>query len=449
MKLTTLTVSTAFILIVATLLNIDQLYAMAGMLAALPLVCYFVGRRQNGGVSAKRRLDAVGVPGRPLPVTLELKNGDPWPKRHLLVQDRLPLGLERDGDARPILTPLAAGGTETVSYSLRPEKRGCFQVGPLEVMATDPLGIFQFHHELPETAELLVYPRTVALPWVFPPGGSPYGASSLHTAEMRGEGSEFYGIREYQPGDPLRRVHWRSSARMGRLAVVEYEHDVSVDLTLVLDARRGSDLGAGVDTTLETAVTIAASLARMVLERGNRCRLVIPGVAGSAAAAGARGSAAHGAEALHTLLEALARVTADQVETAVEGVASILPELERDSTVALITSVWDEPARQAVAAVVNAGLAALVIYVDPESFRRSGDQAVSGVQASGRSGVPDRHDEPAFDGIGPERLTSERLTPDAGEAIRAQILALRAQPVIIRHGLDLTTQFALAATSRA
>src|SRR5207253_333970 len=107
MKLTTLAVSTAFILIVATLLNIGALYSMAGMLAALPLVCYFVGRRQNGGLSAERRLEGIGVPGRPLPVTITLKNHDHWPKRHLLIQDRLPKWLERDGDTRPILAPLA------------------------------------------------------------------------------------------------------------------------------------------------------------------------------------------------------------------------------------------------------------------------------------------------------------------------------------------------------
>src|SRR5688572_11576882 len=180
MKLTTLAVSTAFILIVATLLNIGELYSMAGMLAALPLVCYFVGRRQNGRLSAERRLESVGEPGRSVPVTVTLKNQDPWPKRHLLVQDRLPQWVERDGDARPILAPLGPSGAETVTYHLRPEKRGCYQVGPLEVTATDPLGIFHFRQELSGTTELLVHPSTVDLPWIFPPGGSPFGVSSLH-----------------------------------------------------------------------------------------------------------------------------------------------------------------------------------------------------------------------------------------------------------------------------
>jgi uncharacterized protein (DUF58 family) len=406
MKLTTLAVSTAFILIVATLLNITELYSMAGMLAALPLVCFLVGRRQNRGLSATRQMEGVGVPGRALSVVLEVRNEDHWPKNHLLVQDRLPRWVERDGDARPILTPLSGHGRQTVTYHLRPEKRGCYQVGPLEVTATDPLGIFHFRQELPGTAELLVYPSTVDLPWVFPPGGSPYGVSSLHTAEMRGEGSEFYGIREYQPGDPLRRVHWRSSARMGRLAVVEYEHDVSVDLTLVLDARLGSDVGEGVETTLETAVTVAASLAQMVLERGNRCRLVIPGMPVP------RMGDDYGVESLYGILDALARVSAAQAETAADAVAAALPELTRDSTLTLITAVWDEAAAQAVTAAVDAGLGTMVVYIDPLSF--------GGARASA-----------------PEPNT-----------VGAQIRALHARPVLLRHGAPLLDQFATALASR-
>jgi uncharacterized protein (DUF58 family) len=407
MKLTTLAVSTAFILIVATLLNIGELYSMAGMLAALPIVCYFVGRRQNGGLGAERRLETVASPGRSVPVAVTLKNQDPWPKRHLLVQDRLPQWLARDGDPRPILAPLGPNGVETVTYHLRPEKRGCYQVGPLEVTATDPLGIFHFRQELSGTTELLVYPTTVDLPWVFPPGGSPFGVSSLHTAEMRGAGSEFFGIREYQPGDPLRRVHWRSSARLGRLAVVEYEHDVSVDLTLVLDARRGAEVGEGVETTLEMAAVVAASLAQQVLERGNRCRLVIPGVAVP------RTGDDRGAETQHAILEALARVRAEQTATPAEGVAAVLPELSRDSTLTLITSTWDEAAGRAVIDAVNAGMSAMVVYVDPASFRGETEASAA-----------------------------------AADAVRLEIQSLRALPVLVRRGVPLMDQFSVALGGR-
>jgi uncharacterized protein (DUF58 family) len=442
MKLTTLTVSTAFILIVATLLNIGELYSMAGMLAALPLVCYFVGRRQNRGVQAERTLETVGLPGRSLQVTLKLKNQDSWPKRNLLIQDHLPRWLQRDRDARPILAPLPGGGTETVTYHLRPEKRGCYDVGPLEVVATDPLGIFQFRHEIAGTSELLVYPTTVDLPWIFPPGGSPYGASSLHTAEMRGEGSEFYGIREYQPGDPLRRVHWRSSARTGRLAVVEYEHDVSVDLTLVLDARRGSVVGSGTESTLEAAVTVTASLARLVLERGNRCRLAIPGVPVP------RLADSRGVDALYGILEALARVEAEQSETAADAVAALLPELERHTTLTLITSVWDDASARAVTAAINAGIGVMVVYVDPDSYREAAMHRPAADPPEPAGLTPSSGGVAPAGANGALRPPPPRSAGSAAEAVRTQILALQARPVILHHGEDLVDQFALAAIGR-
>src|SRR5262249_8768555 len=272
----------------------------------------------------------------------ELENLDRWPKPHLLVADQLPEWVVHEDAAAASPASLEAAGTATVTYALRPEKRGEYVIGPVEVTAADPLGIFQFKTELPVTSPLVVYPSPVTLPWFFLPGGSPFGASPLHSAEMRGEGSEFFAIREYQPGDPLRRVHWRSSARMGRLAVVEYEHDVSVDLALVLDARRGSEIGDGADTTLEMAVTAAASLARRVLERGNSCRLVIPGVPVP------RQTGGRGVDTLYQILEALARVNAEQTETAAEAVAMVLPELERNATLTLVTAKWDEATGQAV-----------------------------------------------------------------------------------------------------
>jgi uncharacterized protein (DUF58 family) len=363
MKLTTIVVSGAFILIVATLLNIDQLYFMAGMLGAIPLVCYGAGRRQNRGLQAERRMPDSTTEGQVVTVTLELENTERLPKPHLLVEDTLPEWLVREGAAGPLPAQVAALGRTTLEYTLRPEKRGRYSVGPVELTATDPLGIFAFKTLVPTQSEIVVYPAVEPLPWFFAPGGSPFGGSPLHTAEMRGEGSEFYGIREYQPGDPLRRVHWRSSARAGKLTVVEYEHDVAVDLTLLLDVAEGTDIGQGKESTLEYGVRIAASVAGMAESFGHGLRLVIPGYSAW------REVGLRGTEALHAALDVLARVRADQRETIVDTLRAHAGYFRKDSYLILITPAWSAELVECVAGLTHTGRKVTVVFLDGDSFR--------------------------------------------------------------------------------
>src|ERR687884_343123 len=117
MKLTTISVSAGFILIVATLLNIGQLYLMAGMLAAIPLVCFWVGRRQRGGLRVRRTLSEVALEGESVTVSLEMENLDRWPKPHLLVADQLPDWVVREDGASAAPASLEAAGTAAVKYT--------------------------------------------------------------------------------------------------------------------------------------------------------------------------------------------------------------------------------------------------------------------------------------------------------------------------------------------
>jgi uncharacterized protein (DUF58 family) len=417
MKLTTTLVSAGFILIVATLLNIGQLYLMAGMLGAIPLVCWWVGRNQRGGLRASRSHVGSAAEGEPVTVTLALENRDRWPKPHLVVADRLPPGLVRqEGSASPV--SLDASGTAEVVYTLRAEKRGCYTLGPLEVTAADPLGIFQFRSDVAVDSTLVIYPAPAPVPPLFLPGGNPYGASPLHSAEMRGEGSEFYGIREYQPGDPLRRVHWRSSARMGRLAVVEYEHDVSVDVTLLLDTQRGSEVryepkgerrgGSAKETTLEYAVTLAASIAHLAASQNDIVRLVAPGYAEW------RDPGLRGPEALRGILDALARVEADQAASAAETLAGHAALFRRDSFVVVLTAVQSDALPAAIVAVTERGIKVAVLYVDPASFAGEGPVETPGAGPSGA-----RHPAVQF---------------------RDRLAAAGARALVIRRGIPLGEQ---------
>src|SRR5262249_4347568 len=121
MKLTTIVVSGAFILIVATLLNIGQLYFMAGMLSALPLVCYASGRWQRGGLRAGRSMADNAVEGQAFTVTLEIENNERLPKPHLLVEDRLPPWLVREDATGPLPAQVGSFGRTTLEYTVRPE----------------------------------------------------------------------------------------------------------------------------------------------------------------------------------------------------------------------------------------------------------------------------------------------------------------------------------------
>jgi hypothetical protein len=85
---------------------------------------------------------------------------------------------------------------------------------------------------------------------------------------------EFHGVREYQPGDPLRRVHWATSARRGKLAVVEFERAYQQDICIVIDLSKGSHHGKGRNSTLEYAVKVAATLADRTLRAGGGVKLI-------------------------------------------------------------------------------------------------------------------------------------------------------------------------------
>ncbi|HVY60007.1 MAG TPA: DUF58 domain-containing protein, partial [Planctomycetota bacterium] len=103
-------------------------------------------------------------------------------------------------------------------------------------------------------------------------GGTRYDAAARF-AGLPGAGIEFLGTREYRPGDPLRFVHWASSARTGRLVVKELEETAAAEVAIFLDLSRLALRGLGRVSTVEYAVRIAASVASHVTRGPTRVRL--------------------------------------------------------------------------------------------------------------------------------------------------------------------------------
>ena len=185
-----------------------------------------------------------------------------------ILEERVP---ERLGSTVKVPVPrLGRDKSVTHRYSLRCTRRGVYNVGPLVAVTSDPLGLTEKETVVAEHFELLVHPRIEFVsdrpltrqyedPPIRPPVSKPWPS-----------GLEFYGMREYSPGDDLRRIVWRASARMGKLMVREAEQGITDHVTVVLDTDRGSHSRDGyeVSESFEMGVRAAASLAVRHLREG-------------------------------------------------------------------------------------------------------------------------------------------------------------------------------------
>lgn len=300
-KLLTLYAAAGAITLVAWVLNVSQLYWMAGVLLLLPSACRLMSRLELRGVSVSRIPTLAGHQGETVPIRLRLRNDLKLPKLGLTVEDALPAGLSALPGG-PLPVSLQPGTEESIEYRLQLRRRGSHHIPGVRLIGTDLLGVAPAEGVAPAAAEVLVYPRIVELPDLVMPPSRGGGQAMQEAAFRQGEGSSFFGIREYRPGDPLRHVHWRTAARLGKLAVIEWEAEESTDVLIAIETRAGSERAFADGTTLDVAAGLAASLASRILRDGDSVRLLAPG------AAEWRPGAERGGDAMPALLTALARM---------------------------------------------------------------------------------------------------------------------------------------------
>jgi uncharacterized protein (DUF58 family) len=187
----------------------------------------------------------------------------------LLLQ--LPSELEPPPRANPVALRLRPGERRTLELRLRCRRWGALAIGGAVVRARDRLGLFVWETQVGETAVVRVYPRPEELHRLLPPLETQVFVGN-QVSRAKGEGIEFADLRPFVPGDRVRRINWRASARSGSLLVNDHHPERNTDVILFLDtfaeARRA---GRG---TLDLAVRAAASLAALYLRRKDRVGLV-------------------------------------------------------------------------------------------------------------------------------------------------------------------------------
>ncbi len=203
------------------------------------------------------------VEGEPLRLGVVLR-GNAWLASRIELRERIgPLG-ERRVALRKGQMELALGAAP----------RGRYRLGPGRLLVDDPLGLTRVILDVPSAGTLLVRPRVPELGPLFSDAGG-RGEAGRGRPLRRVSGLEPHGVREYVEGEPLRAVHWPTSARRGQLMVRELEDSPRDGIAIVLDVEQAAVAGQPGDSSLDDAVRAAAGLVRAHALRARDVVLVI------------------------------------------------------------------------------------------------------------------------------------------------------------------------------
>lgn len=349
--------------LVGLLLSQRDLLRVAVLLIAVPLVAAGFAARTRFRLTCSRRVEPARVAaGERSRVVLRIENVSRLPTGLLLVEDTIPYLL--GGRPRVVLDRLAPRRPIDVGYHINGELRGRYQVGPLTVRLMDPFGFCELPRAFTSTDLLVVTPKIEPLPPV-QLSGEWGGAGHSTSRSVATHGDDDVATREYRHGDDLRRIHWRTTARRGELTVRREEQPWQSRGAVLLDTRLVAHGGDGPRSSLEWAVSAAASISMHLAHAGFELRLVTD--TGSEISTGGLG----GASLDGHLLDALAITKASAGRTLQLGIEAI----RRHGTEGLLIAVVGQLAPADVDSLVRlrSGSAAtgVALVLDTDSWTAS------------------------------------------------------------------------------
>lgn len=250
----------------------------------------------------------------------------------------------------PVLPP---NGTAEAEIELVPLKRGVLHFDSLTLARPDLFMLFRAFQTVKLVGSITILPKRYALPHIALPGSQQYQHGGVALAAAIGESEEFVSLRDYRPGDPLRRIHWRSWAKAGRPVVKEFQDEFFVRHALVLDTfTESSDVAL-----FEEAVSVAASFACTLDTQESLLDLLFIGPEAFCFTIG------RGVAHADQMLEVLASVAPSPAQSFAALEQLVVEHVSSVSGCICIFLAWDEARRRLVRKLTTLGVPALVLIV--------------------------------------------------------------------------------------
>ncbi len=269
-----------FVYLVASQTQIGWLYLFDAVIWSLLVLSAVLPRyslkslrieRQVLLLASNFRQSQLGGPveGDAVEVKLKVTNNGRLARHFIKVLEDCPFGQPEERHKAFFIASLKPRSMTVFSYTATCYRRGYYTSSNATLQSSGPLGLLARHRTFELPLNLTVYPTYYQVEGL--PVADAAWVDWGHTVKSNAA-AEFYGSREYQRSDPLKHIHWRNTARLGRFMLKEFEQASQGSVTVVFGTK--SDFGIGRETTLEYSIKIAASLAKLCADSGRSIDII-------------------------------------------------------------------------------------------------------------------------------------------------------------------------------
>ena len=285
-----------------------------------------------GGIDIEvRRLTLRSSAGQSIRERVVVRRRSRFLRGFLEIQEQTTMSVDAPG----AVVSLEGYDPEPVELEIPCPQRGVFEIGPVGVAGSDPLGLFRLRRSSGPVQRIVVHPATIDLPgFVLLPADLP-GEGPVHLRSQHVTNSA-YSIRDYISGDSLNRMAWKSTARFQKLMVKEFEMEPANNIWVIADMDRRANTGPAGRAIEETTVTIAASIAKRYIDGGFPVGFFSYGNERFAI------SPQRGPGHLIRILDALAELRAQGNSRLLNVIADLHTRAGRYTSVAIVTAAQDD-----------------------------------------------------------------------------------------------------------
>jgi len=344
--------------------GINFLFFLVYLLAILLLASRWYARRGLRGLRAGYTvLNLRAQVGERLEAIYRVENDSRWGKPWVEVANESTLPAPLPGR----VIGIAARSSRQWLARVTLQRRGSYRLAALRVRTGDPFGLFTSEMVIGRPSWIVVYPKVHPLPhWRLPP--SPVDGTTASRRRYEAATPLVSTVRPYVHGDAINRIHWLSSVRHGELYVKEFDLEQAADLWLLLDLERATQAGPPETSSVETAISAAASIAVHTLGENRAVGITV------SSRRQQHLTPDRGTRVEQKILNLLANVQADGVQPLAEMVVKTLPQLRRGMTLCIVTGSTEREWVRALAALRRRGIGTIVVLVDRFSFEGRDDE---------------------------------------------------------------------------